>query len=75
MHTSSNKDYNHRSVYERLKKDFANFFSKDAFYSNGSNSDFKDKSPISASKTCGAFSPKPLNEKDLNAKRGKNTIE
>jgi hypothetical protein len=34
--STTKKEINNRYVFEKLKKDFANFFNKEGFYSEGS---------------------------------------
>ena len=79
--SSAKKEKNNRFVYEKLKKDFSNFFNKEITFPENSllntpKAPFKDKSPISTGKCCGVFTPKLKKTEDsLAFKGGKNTLE
>ena len=70
--STTKKELNNRYVFDKLKKDFANFFNKEVFYTqqehvnnmDGSitavnkSQNFIERSPLSVCKTTGVFSPK-----------------
>lgn len=61
VNSTTKKEINNRYVFEKLKKDFSNFFNNDGFYNDTGTVTPKStfsKSPIASGKSCGVFSPK-----------------
>eukprot|EP00347_Sterkiella_histriomuscorum_P021695 403333083 len=73
----TNHELNHKIVYDKLKKDFANFFNKEIIYnSNQSESLLNDKTGISPFKNQKDSTPKSqINDDLISRKSGKNTID
>ena len=81
VNSSTKKEVNNRYVFEKLKKDFSNFFNKEIIYPDSNSgiaspkmNSFSEKSPMATGKSCGVFSPKFAKLEDsINYKSGKNT--